>query len=229
MGRTIIIGDVHGCLHELTDLLDACAYSSSDSVVQVGDLVAKGPDSRGVLALVRTLGIRAVRGNHDHAVLRWRSAVVHEQAKGHGSHHMLLARELSADDWTVLSTLPLLLSLPEHGMVVVHAGLVPGVALAAQAPDLLMNMRTLRPDGTGSRRAEDGVLWGTAWPGPTLVVFGHHATAGLQRHPYAVGLDTGCVYGGNLTAYVLPDDRFISVAAREAYAPISNGSLRGTL
>jgi hypothetical protein len=94
------------------------------------------------------------------------------------------------------------------------------VPIEAQSPDLLMNMRTLRPDGTGSRRPDDGVLWGARWPGPELVVFGHHATAGLQRHPHAVGLDTGCVYGGKLTAYVLPDDRFVSVPARQVYAPV---------
>jgi diadenosine tetraphosphatase ApaH/serine/threonine PP2A family protein phosphatase len=220
MQRTFVIGDVHGCAQELEDLLAACAHSGGDRVLMVGDLVAKGPDSPGVLALLRRIGASAVRGNHDQAVLRWHDAVVQGVAPARGPHHLKVARQLSAEDWDQLARLPLYLRVPEHALVVVHAGLVPGVALEAQSPDLLMNMRTLRPDGTASRRPEDGELWGARWPGPELVVFGHHATAGLQRHPHAIGIDTGCVYGGKLTAYVLPDDRFVSVPARKVYAPL---------
>ena len=220
MQRTLVVGDVHGCAQELEDLLEACAYASGDQLILVGDLVAKGPDSRGVLALVRKLRARAVRGNHDHAVLRWHDPIAHGSAPARGPHHLQIARQLSAEDWRVLTQLPLFLRVPEHQAVVVHGGLVPGIPLEEQSADLLMNMRTLRPDGSGSRRAEDGDLWGMHWPGPELVVFGHHATAGLQRHPHAIGLDTGCVYGGKLTAYIFPEDRLVSVPAREVHAPI---------
>lgn len=228
MRQTIVIGDVHGCAHEFADLLDACAYAAGDAVVLVGDLVAKGPDSRGVLQLVRTLQARAVRGNHDSAVLRWHQALAAGTAPEHGPLHLRVARELSDEDWALLLGLPLFLRLPEHKAFVVHAGVVPGITLEAQAPDLLMNMRTLRPDGTGSRRAEDGVLWGSRWPGPELALFGHHATAGLQRHTHAIGLDTGCVYGGQLSAYLLPQARVVSVPAREVYAPIEHSAPKGS-
>jgi hypothetical protein len=98
---------------------------------------------------------------------------------------------------------------------------VPGIELEAQEADMLMNLRTLKADGSGSRRAEDGPLWGTKWRGPQLVVFGHHATAGLQRHSHAIGLDSGCVYGGKLSAYVLQEDRIVSVPARKTYVQLS--------
>jgi diadenosine tetraphosphatase ApaH/serine/threonine PP2A family protein phosphatase len=227
MRRTLFIGDVHGCRHELEDLLDACAHVPADALVFVGDLVAKGPDSPGVLALARKLHARGVRGNHDNAVLRWRDAVLTKSAPARDNHHLHVARQLSSADWQLLSALPLFLRLPEHGALVVHAGVVPGVAIERQLPDLLMNMRTLRPDGTGSRRPDDGPLWGTAWPGPELVIFGHHAMAGLQRHPHAIGIDTGCVYGGRLTAYLLPDDRLVSVPARTVYASVADAERRG--
>lgn len=222
MARTLFIGDVHGCAQELQDLLSACAFAAGDALVFVGDLVAKGPDARGVLKLVRELGARGVRGNHDHAVLRWQEPLAKGAVPAHGPIHLRVARELSPEDWGVLTSLPLFLRMPEQSIVVVHAGLVPGVALEAQEADLLMNMRTLRPNGTGSRRAEDGVLWGSCWPGPELVIFGHHATAGLQRHPHAIGLDTGCVYGGQLSAYVWPEDRIVSVPAHKAYVQLSH-------
>ena len=229
MSKTLIIGDVHGCLNELSDLLAACAYAEGDRVLFVGDLVAKGPNSRGVLALYRRLGGESVRGNHDQAVLRWQDPAARAAAPERAPAHCRLARELSDEDWGVLRALPLWLAVPEHRVLIVHGGLVPGVALEAQDPELLMNMRTLRPNGTGSRRPEDGVLWGSKWHGPERVVFGHHATAGLQRHPLALGLDTGCVYGHALTALILPDDRIVSVPAREAYLPIDGIPRRGSV
>jgi len=219
MQRTIFIGDVHGCVHELDDLLDSCAYTAGDQVVLVGDLVAKGPDSLAVLRLAQRLQALGVRGNHDNAVLRWRDAAA-MAAPERAPHHFLVAKQLDADAWALLEGLPLYLRVPAHNVLVVHGGLVPGLPLEQQDPDMLMNMRTLRSDGTGSRRPDDGPLWGSRWKGPELAIFGHHAVAGLQRHPKAIGLDTGCVYGGRLTAYVLPDDRVVSVPARHVYANV---------
>lgn len=229
MSRTLVIGDVHGCSAELGDLLAACAYATGDRIVFVGDLVAKGPDSRGVLAMVRKLGAQSVRGNHDQAVLRWQDPAVRSAAPDRAPQHLRLARELSDEDWAVLQSLPLWIRLPEHGVMIVHGGVVPGLPLEQHDPELLMNMRTLRPDGTGSRRPEDGVLWGTKWDGPERVIFGHHATAGLQLHPHALGLDSGCVYGHGLTACILPEDRIVTVPSRAAYVPIDGAPRRGAV
>lgn len=219
---TIVVGDVHGCVDELSDLLAACNYGASDQLVLVGDLVAKGPDSRGVLALVRELGARAVLGNHDAHLSRAGKQLRAGSAPARPIKRAVaeLAATLDERDWAQLEALPLWLALPEHGALVVHAGLVPGTPLSAQDPDLLINIRTIRPDGTGSKRPDDGVLWGSRWQGPELVLFGHHATAGLQRHAFALGLDTGCVYGRELTACILPERRIVSVPARRVYMPI---------
>lgn len=218
---TIIIGDVHGCADELDALLRACATTTGDDVVLVGDLVAKGPDSRGVLAIVRDIGARAVCGNHDDRVLRWRAAQVAGKASPQMSpSHAEVARSLDDKDWEHLAALPLHLRLPEHNILVVHAGLMPGLPIDAQDPQMLMNLRSIRPDGSGTKVPNDGVLWGSLWRGPELVLFGHHASQGLQQHPLAIGLDTGCVYGRELTAYVLPEGRFVSVPARRQYASI---------
>jgi hypothetical protein len=111
--------------------------------------------------------------------------------------------------------------LPEHNVIVIHAGLVPGLALEDQEPVMLLNIRTLTADGAGSKRAEDGPLWGTQWLGPEFVIFGHHALAGFQEHPFALGLDTGCVYGRELTACILPGRDIVSVPAKRQYAPIA--------
>lgn len=210
--RTVIVGDVHGCRWELEALLDRIAFASGDRLVFVGDLVARGPDSLGVLDVVRRTGAIVVRGNHEQKLLDWRkarTAWVRGEAAAKppiGRMHRDLARSLRPVDWTLLETSPLFFDLPEHGARVVHAGLVPGLAFEAQSPQTLMRIRTVRLEARavrGKRGKTSNVLWGACYAGPPQVVFGHNAAPGLQLHAWATGLDTGCVYGGRLTAMVL--------------------------
>ena len=94
--------------------------------------------------------------------------------------------------------------------MVVHGGLVPGIPLEQQTRDHLLNLRSITAEGRPSKRI-DGAPWASLWQGPEHVVFGHDAVRGLQRHPFATGLDTGCVYGRELTALVLPAGEIVSV------------------
>ncbi|MGB8329350.1 MAG: metallophosphoesterase [Polyangiales bacterium] len=217
--RTLIVGDVHGCREELEDLLEESGWEAGDQLVFVGDLVAKGPDSLGVVRLVRELGAQATRGNHDQHCLKWWEAKrMGEALPKLKPAHQRVADELEDEDWRWLAERPLWLDLPEHQALVVHAGLLPGVPLEAQDPRDLMNMRSIRDDGTASSSIEEGVPWAALWPGPRLVVFGHDAVRGLQNHPHAVGLDTGCVYGGWLSGLWLPGRDLVSVPSRGAYS-----------
>jgi Calcineurin-like phosphoesterase len=211
----IIIGDVHGCLDELLELVQRCGGGAGTRVVLVGDLVAKGPDSAGVIQWARESGAESVLGNHDDKVLRLRpgSAAAPRDPK---RVHAEVARSLHAPDWHWLAALPLLLPVGRRHLVV-HAGLVPGVAVEEQERDHLLNLRSITPQGRPSKEI-DGDPWASLWRGPQHVVFGHDAVRGLQRHPFATGLDTGCVYGGALTALVLPKGELVSVPARRAYA-----------
>ena len=68
--RVIAIGDVHGCIDELQDLLRQCDYRPGDLIVFLGDLVCKGPDSISVVQMAREIGAIGVRGNHDFEVIR---------------------------------------------------------------------------------------------------------------------------------------------------------------
>lgn len=217
--RTILVGDVHGCLDELQSLLRATgADPSGDEVILVGDLTAKGPDSRGVVQLCRERGLRAVLGNHDAKVLSLEGPAGVDEAATPGGHQAV-ADSLAPGDWAFLRALPLVIELPSLHAIVVHGGLLPGVPLDAQPRKYLLNLRSITDDGQPSTRAKDGVPWGSRWTGPEHVVFGHDAVRGLQRYLHATGLDTGCVYGRRLTALVLPERKLFSVAAARAYTP----------
>jgi len=199
MGRTVIVGDVHGCSSELETLLQHIEFAPrSDSLVLVGDVVARGPDSQGVLALMVRLGATSVRGNHEGKLLGWR-----RRGKPLGPDHDSLGRALSDDEWRILEAMPLWIDLPEHGLRVVHAGVVPGLDVDRCPPEALLKMRTVDAKGRWSDEPDAGVPWGALYEGPPHVVFGHHARAEPQVHPWATGIDTGCVYGGRLTALVL--------------------------
>ena len=128
--RVVVIGDVHGCSAELERLLDTIVRPD-DCVVIVGDLVNKGPDSPGVLSLVRRRGIRAVRGNHDDQALAawqaWREGKPIPKLKKHG-----WVPGVPAELMATLENLPFTLDLEGYQATVVHGGLIPGLPLKQQ-------------------------------------------------------------------------------------------------
>ena len=226
---TVIVGDIHGCSRELSELLERVGPCSGDRVAFVGDLVARGPDPIGVLKLLRQVGATGVRGNHEERLLSARSARRRgENGPRLGASHAAVFEALRDEDWELLENLPLKLDLEEHALRVVHAGIVPGVPWEAQDPRLVTHLRSIGDDGTPSDR--HGTPWGARYRGPPHIVFGHNARRDVQLHPDATGLDTGCVYGGALTALVLPagsevppvDARRDALVQVKAYAAYSD-------
>jgi len=213
MRRTLVIGDVHGCLDELERLVKACGYTAGDRLVLAGDLVGKGLDSSGVIAFAREHGALGVLGNHDASALKHRK----EPWDPHGRWAFIST--FSREDWAYLENLPLFLRLGK-AHAVVHAGAMPGVPLEKQARDHLLCLRSISPTGEGTSRLLDDHPWAAQWTGPEHLVFGHDALRGYQRHPFATGIDTGCVYGRQLTALELPGQRIVHVPARRRYVAI---------
>ena len=197
--RTIIVGDVHGCSFELSSLLDRVDFTSGDRLVFVGDLIARGPDSLGVLDIVRRTGAVVVRGNHEQKLLDARAGLT-TLSKVHRD----VALSLRPIDWSLLESSRLWCDLPEHEVRVIHAGIDPRRSFAKQKPMTLMAIRTV-----------EDALWGEGYEGPPHIVFGHNAPTGIQIHRWATGLDSGCVYGGALTAMVLNAKQKVP-AGREA-------------
>lgn len=243
--RTIVVGDVHGCIEELDELVRLVQLRAGfDRLVFVGDLMDRGPDSIGVLRRVRELGGVSVLGNHEAKHVRWaRHEALRSRDPSHrnplrpfSAERMAEHRRLTAADLSWLASLPPVLRL-DRRWAVIHGGLSPRRRLDAQVPDEVIRMRLV--DGEGRMVPQRRVSfpphlapWATRWVGPESILYGHHVH-GLEEprvdEPVSgvqcVGLDTGCCYGGCLSALIFPSEEIVSVRARARYAARSrNGA-----
>jgi len=239
--RRIFIGDIQGCCDELERLLVACDFDAErDSLHPVGDLVNRGPDSLGTLRLMRDLDARGVLGNHDVHLLRTAHGT-RELGKRDTLTHLLAAPdrdELLA--W--LTTWPYVRAWDD--ILLVHAALHPKwtdpVRVLAGIDPLVPDERTdfatrVRycdaegnlPDSDWPPPAPPFREWWRHWPADSsdrrTVVFGHWARQGLLVREGFRGLDTGCVWGKELTAWIAEEDRLVSVQAAHEYSPMSTG------
>ena len=210
-GRTIVVGDIHGCYDELVDLLETCGFSEADRVVAVGDLITKGPKNREVLHLFMTdPRFSTVIGNHDLALRRkWSGEKVQLKSAQKTTHKELKPeKEIYAN---FFNRLPFTIDLGTH--LVVHAGLRPNVELYSQTTCDMTVLRTLGKNA----ESQHGTPWYDVYDGEKIVLFGHWPAPEPRRGRKAIGLDTGCVYGYNLTAYIIEEDEFVTVKAKRAY------------
>jgi hypothetical protein len=218
MNRTIIIGDLHGCFDEATDLIEAVAATASDRVIFAGDLVDRGPKPRECVELA--MKYECVLGNHEELHLQQR----HRAAERLSPDHLRTREALGDEHYAYFEKLPKLVRLPEHNAVVVHAGCFPGTPVEQQKDNHLLHLQHISPPSPKSywpSKAPVGHrFWTNFWQGPERVIFGHSVLDRPLVTPFAVGIDTGAVFGRGLTALILPEWKLVSVPSRRDY---SNG------
>jgi bis(5'-nucleosyl)-tetraphosphatase (symmetrical) len=237
----VFVGDVQGCDDELGDLLDALRYDpTAHELWFVGDLVNRGPHSVRVLRRARALGADSVLGNHELNLLR--VVAGDRPLRPRDSLDALLAAPDRDELLAWVRQRPLVKTWDD--LVVVHAGLPPRLAsqlrkrvapLEAELREgtvpwddtLLRQLVTLRfCDAKGNQPDDDEepgegyAPWFHFYRGERRVVFGHWSRRGLVVDKQLRGLDTGCVWGGKLTAWIAEEDRFVSVPARRAYQSV---------
>ena len=115
--------------------------------------------------------------------------------------------------------MPLTFEEPELNIVFVHGGFLPDEPWQKQPAEVVTRIQVIDRDGRPAKRADapGAPLWADLWSGPPFVVYGHTPRPDIYKLKWSVGIDTGCVYGGHLTAYVLPEKRFLQVKARQRY------------
>jgi bis(5'-nucleosyl)-tetraphosphatase (symmetrical) len=234
------VGDVHGCARELEDLLRRIRFDAGrDEIWFTGDLVNRGPDSRAALRLWADLGGRGVIGNHDLYAIR-----VFDGSRKRDPDTLddLLAAPDAADLLDRLARQPAIRLLPggpTGAICLVHAGLHPAwTDLRAMAerlrdtaadparrkdPDLRFatlvrcctsDGATVDWNGPAEQCPDSAAPWDAHYRGTHFVVHGHWASRGIHRTPMVLGLDSGCAWGGALTAWCAEEDRLVQVPAR---------------
>ncbi len=215
-GRIIAIGDIHGCHLEFAELLERVAPTPADRVVLLGDLVNRGPDSAKVIDLAIQHRALSLLGNHEARLLAYRrtgdrSALKDDDEQTFAS---LLPRH-----WDYLEKMVLTHEVPELNLVFVHGGFLPDQPWREQPASVVTRIQVIDTAGRPRKRAEapDGVSWAERWSGPPFVVYGHTPRPDIFKLKWSVGIDTACCQGGHLTAYLLPERRFVQVKARRRY------------
>jgi protein phosphatase len=232
-----IIGDVHGCFDELRDLLSELGYEvihenagwrvtppDGRKAVFVGDLVDRGPAIPGVLQLVMNMveagAALCVPGNHDMKLVR--------KLKGrdvqitHGLADSLAQLDAEPPEFreTVCAFLDDLVShyvFDDGKLVVAHAGLkqeMHGRASAKVRDFALYGETTGETDEFGVPVRGN---WAAEYRGNAMVVYGHTPVAEPEWLNRTINIDTGCVFGGKLTALLYPERELVSVSARRTY------------
>ena len=235
-----IIGDVHGCFDELTELLRKLGYKieynkeharyevvppAGHKAVFVGDFVDRGPNSPEVMRLVMDMveagQAYSVSGNHDDKL--YRKLIGNNVQIRHGLEHTLEQLSHYSKDFTdrireFIGNLPHHILLDEGRLVIAHAGLAEHLhgRHGKSVRDLcLYGPTTGKTDQHGLPVRLD---WAAEYTGHAIVVYGHTPVLEPCWRNNTINIDTGCVFGGKLTALTYPDHILTSVPAHEVYA-----------
>jgi bis(5'-nucleosyl)-tetraphosphatase (symmetrical) len=237
-----IVGDIQGCAREFEELLRLIRFDpDGDELWCLGDLINRGPDSLAVLRLWKSVGGRSLIGNHEvNALLSYSGRRPRELELLEDLFRSPDADRLMGD----LRRLPALIHLPAVGVGpdawIVHAGLDPrwkDLHRTAErinsephdddwllSPDVRFATVVRCCTDNGRRSDHNGAPedcpspyrpWDALYSGSTLVVHGHWATRGFYRTSRTMGLDSGCVYGGSLTAWCQDEDRIVRIPSRQ--------------
>jgi protein phosphatase len=242
-----IIGDVHGCADELVELMRKLGYSvrlegegdkrravttapQGRRAFFVGDLVDRGPKSPDVLRIVMDMVAAGqafcVPGNHDDKLLRWLKG--REVKIGHGLERTIAQLDGASDAFKAriaafVEGLPYHAWLEGGALAIAHAGVRENM-LGRNSPNVrsfcLFGDTSGRPDENGLPERFD---WAADYHGKTPVVYGHTPVAEPEWLNNTVCIDTGCVFGGKLTALRWPERELVSVPAHETYAVLRRG------
>lgn len=237
-----IIGDVHGCFDELVMLLTQLGYviEKSDAngsapeyrahhpegrkAVFLGDLVDRGPKTPQVLKLVMSMvecgAALCVPGNHDVKLKRTLSGQKTELKHGLAESMAQLAQETPEFREKAAAFLDGLIShyvLDGGKLVVAHAGMkeeMQGRGSGAVREFALFGETTGETDEFGLPVRYN---WAAEYRGRAMVVYGHTPTPETQWLNRTINIDTGCVFGGRLTALRYPERELVSVPAARVY------------
>jgi hypothetical protein len=212
MKRVIIYGDIHGCLDELKLLRKKIVPKSDDIEISVGDFMQKGPLNIETLRYLKEYNIASVKGNNEEKMLKFYQQyqiTPEETLEQLRSDEKESVKNFTKEDYAFLNDLPYFIKI--HNLTVIHAGLENNTILDENLSKETKHMLTLLRFFDKEMQIVKNFkqfqgkkqFWSEVYNGHEgFIVFGHHPFTEPKIEKYAIGIDTGCVYGGILTAIV---------------------------
>lgn len=243
MKRTLIVGDTHGMLQELNELVRAANYDPyTDRLIFVGDFLDRGPDSVGCVRRARELGAECVLGNHEAKYIRFKSHQERIEQDRHYKNPMrfdaaktAIYEGLTDADWAYMKAAPPYIKLHDgkKDVYVAHAGFQPFLPIETQNPKFMTMIRyvdergNFASNGTPFKPEGNVKPWNEVWCREENVVYGHQIWSTDKPHineneldGKCYSIDQGCVYGFSLTMLILPTYEFVQVKAHKAYSTL---------
>jgi len=231
-----VIGDVHGCLVELESMLAQLGYVQAEgaptyrhpdgrTAIFVGDLISRGPSSLATLAIVRAMvahgSALSVKGNHETDLL---SAMQGQEINLHNGLQPTLDQvaQLPAEEQeqilAFIDQLPFHLLLDEGKLAVAHGGIKANMQGRESADIESFNLYAESGGPSNHWGMEIKPTWALEYEGNATVVHGHLPVKTATWTKQVLNLDTGCVYGGHLSAFRYPEREIVTVKADQEYA-----------
>ena len=225
MSDLIVYGDIHGCYYNFTSLRKKINPKKNDIEVCVGDIITKGEDSIKVLKYLQKSNIKSVLGNHEDKLVRY---LEHENNEKKNpivldNDEKKIIENLDSKDIEYLKNMPLFLQFKDitilHGGIQNHQNLN---NLTKKEKSKLLRMRYLDSEDnfiTYGKENKDSIFWADVYDGSHgFIVYGHQWFKEVKQSAFALGIDTGCVYGNRLSAvvfdnYNIENFKIISVKA----------------
>jgi protein phosphatase len=232
-----VIGDVHGCYEECVELFQVLGYKWENDLpihpdgripVFLGDITDRGPSSVSMMHLVTQLHTKKmanyVPGNHCDKLYRYligrdvqiknglETTVAELQALSNKEE-----RQLSHAFIKLYETAPLYLSLDNGHLIVAHAGIKEafiGKTNKRIKSFVLYGDVTGETDPTGFPIRRD---WAKDYKGKAWIVYGHTPVKAPRQMGKTINIDTGCVFGGALTAWRYPEEQTVSVPSNQPF------------
>lgn len=225
--RNIVIGDIHGCLIEFEELLEKISYNSSnDRLILLGDLVDRGPYSAEVIKKAREMNLESVMGNHEFNLLKkYNNPNYYDKSKKY-------YEKLSDEDLDYIFHMPPFIKVNNY--LIVHGGLRPNINIDLQKKEDLLSLRYLDSNMNTYSLSEfkkiknnEIKFWTHFWNGPESIIYGHqvHCLGSVllekkDQNVFCIGMDSGCCFGGNLSALILETLEIIQVQSKDKYCEL---------
>ena len=222
----VIYGDIHGCLEEWEELRKLIPKNSFE--ISVGDILDKGPYPVEALRYAKKNKIFTIMGNHEYKHIRkyWGRNVKLDEDQ------QRVYPKLKQEDFEFIESMPFFFKL--NRLTIVHAGITNKIYLSNPPLNIMTLLLFLRDVDENEKflplnhNNPNARYWADTYNGHEgFVVYGHNPFKEVKKNKNSIGLDTGCVYGNKLTAYIIKntlkpwDGEIIQIKAKKQYFKLS--------